>query len=320
MSSIGKGNTMTGSELSEQFYNAFGKPMLEKDFPELLPFIACAFTGSGSECLGFDDETSRDHDFEPGFTIFLPGEDLVTRRQEFLLERAYEKLPREFSGFRRSVLSPVGGNRFGVRRMADFFTEKTGFPDGILTVEAWLRIDTQYLLEATNGKVFHDGLFAFSEIRERLKWFPEDILLKRMAGLVYGLGQARYHYERCLLHGETGAGQLFLADYVEKLLKTAHLLENKYAPYRKWLFRSAKNGLFADSELWDAETLISTDNTPENAENKRQKMDGLEQVLLTALVADGFLKNPTDLGHAAYELNDRIGDADIRNLSILYAE
>ena len=89
---------MKGIELAEKYFNEFGKPMLENDFPELLPKIACGIIGEGSECFGFDDDISRDHDFEAGFCIFLPGEDIVDRRNAFLLERAYAKLPKEFEG------------------------------------------------------------------------------------------------------------------------------------------------------------------------------------------------------------------------------
>ena len=110
---------MNGLELSRRFYEECGIPML-RDFADIAPKIAVALAGSGSECFGYDDELSRDHDFEPGFCLFLPDEDTVDRRSAFLLERAYAKLPREFMGFARAPLSPVGGNRHGVIRLADF--------------------------------------------------------------------------------------------------------------------------------------------------------------------------------------------------------
>ena len=145
---------MNGIELAKAYFEACGRPMLEKEFPELLPYLAAGITGSGSECFGFDDEVSRDHDFEPGFCIFLPGEDVVDRRSAFLLERAYAKLPKEFGGFRRSMIQPVGGPRHGVMRTAEYFTEKTGTPDGVLTPEQWLRTPEQSLAESVNGILF----------------------------------------------------------------------------------------------------------------------------------------------------------------------
>ena len=61
---------MNGLELAKEYFENFGKPMLEKEFAELLPYLAVGFVGSGSEHYGFDDEISRDHDYEPGFCIF----------------------------------------------------------------------------------------------------------------------------------------------------------------------------------------------------------------------------------------------------------
>ena len=88
---------MNGLELARGYYEEFGKPMLEADFANILPFLAVGFVGSGSEHYGYDDEISRDHDFEPGFCIFLPDEDVVDRRHAFQLERAYAKLPKEYA-------------------------------------------------------------------------------------------------------------------------------------------------------------------------------------------------------------------------------
>ena len=121
---------MQGLELSRGYFETYGMPMLKEQFPALLPHLAAGLCGSGSQCLGYDDEHSRDHDFEPGFVLFLPGEDVVDRRTAFLLERAYAKLPKEYMGISRSLMAPAGGARLGVIRTADFFTARTGTPDG----------------------------------------------------------------------------------------------------------------------------------------------------------------------------------------------
>ena len=58
---------MKGLELSQKFYLEHGAPMLQKEFPELCGIFAVGLCGSGSECFGYDDDISRDHDFEQGF-------------------------------------------------------------------------------------------------------------------------------------------------------------------------------------------------------------------------------------------------------------
>ncbi|MBR6290947.1 MAG: hypothetical protein IKR53_05835, partial [Clostridia bacterium] len=67
---------MKGLDISRAYFEQHGRPMLEEKFPDLLPLLAAGLVGEGSECSRYDDETSRDHDFEPGFCLFLPGEDV----------------------------------------------------------------------------------------------------------------------------------------------------------------------------------------------------------------------------------------------------
>jgi hypothetical protein len=141
---------MKGLEIARAYYETYGAPMLKARFPQLLPHVAAGLFGSGSECFGYDDDVSRDHDFEPGFMLLLPGEDAVSRRDAFLLERAYAGLPREFMGLRRGLMQPVGGPRRGVVRAADFFRDRTGAEDGILTLGQWLAVPEQSLAEAVN--------------------------------------------------------------------------------------------------------------------------------------------------------------------------
>ena len=207
---------MQGIDLAKAYYEEYGRPMLEEQFSALLPFLAVGLFGSGSECFGYDDVVSQDHDFEPGFCIFLPGEDVLDRRNAFLLERAYAKLPREYLGFRRQIVAPVGGARRGVLRTAEFFQDKVGSPDGVLSVGQWLSVPEQGLAEATNGCLFFDRYGEVTEIRSRLAYFPEDIRRKRLSGNLLILAQAgEYNYGRCMAHGEPAAAQLALFEYVE---------------------------------------------------------------------------------------------------------
>ena len=310
---------MKGLELSRAFYEEYGRPMLEAQFPELLEHLAAGLLGSGSECFGFDDEVSRDHDFEPGFCIFLPGEDVIDRRAAFQLERAYAKLPREYEGFARPMMLPVGGARRGVLRTAEFFTEKVGAADGVLTLGQWLTVPEQALAEATNGELYFDGPGAVTAIRERLACFPEDVRLKRLAGNLLLMAQAgQYNFARCLDHGEPAAAQLAVCEFVKSALSAIFLLNRRYQPYYKWAFRALR-ALPLLSELAEPlEMLLLTDNLFPQA-----KSDAIEQTavaVIDALQAQELtMANCGDLEKHAYSVNDRVTDPVLRNAHVLAA-
>ena len=61
-----------GLKIAEEFYNEYGKAMLEEKFPEYKDKIAVGLAGQGSECFCYDDVVSRDHDFAPGFCLWVP--------------------------------------------------------------------------------------------------------------------------------------------------------------------------------------------------------------------------------------------------------
>lgn len=309
---------MKGLEICKSFYLEYGEKMLHEQFPDYENLIAVGLVGSGSECYGYDDDISRDHDFEAGFCLFIPDEDVIDRQTAFRLERAYSKLPKEYMGLKRSILSPVGSNRHGVIRMSDFYAEKVGSPTGDLSVSQWLGTEEFYLAEATDGEVFRDDCGAFTLIRNKIKNMPEDIRLKKIAGNVLLAAQSgQYNFKRCLDHSEPAAAQLAAFKFTESIMRTIFLLNRRHMPYYKWSFRALREldilGNIADS----LEFLITSDNAPDTAETKYFIIEDIASMVISELQNQGITKAVCgDLEKHAYSVNDYISDSEIRNMNI----
>ena len=312
---------MNGLELSRAFFEECGRPMLSEQFPALMPYLAAGLFGSGSECFGYDDDVSRDHDFEPGFCLFLPEESVVDRRTAFLLERAYSKLPRTFRGVVRPVLQPVGGARRGVFRTTDYFQKLIGSPDGLLDLRAWLSIPEQALAEATNGEVYFDSLGEITRIRDALLYYPEDVRRKKLAGHLLLMEQAgQYNYARCLSHGETGAAQLAAGEFVTSAMSAVFLLNRRYQPYYKWRFRALREQETLSELAQPMEQILTTGNDVESAKRKALQIDRICSAIRSELAAQALSDvQAEDLERHAYAVNDTIENAELRNLHVLAA-
>ena len=313
--------SIKGLDLGRDFFRECGEPMLKEEFPDLIPHLCCGLFGSGSECFGFDDDISQDHDFEPGFCIFLPDENVVDRKQAFRLERAYAGLPREFHGFRRSVMQPVGGARHGVFRTSEFFYDKIGSADGQLDREAWLYVPEQSLAECTNGEIFFDNPGTVTAIRSALFKMPEDVRKKKLAAQLFLMAQSgQYNYGRCLRHGESAAAQLAVCEFVKSTLSVIFLLNRTYQPYYKWTFRALRS-LPVLAESGDRlAALLESGNGPDRSPEKIGLIESLAQDVIDELVRQDLTRAVCgDLEKHAYSVNDLIADPDLRNRHILAA-
>lgn len=310
---------MKGLELSKLYYSEYGKPMLEDQFQDLLPKLAVGLVGEGSECFGFDDETSQDHDFEPGFCIFIPDD--IDSRREFALERAYSKLPGEYMGYSRQKLNPIGGNRHGVIKTGDFYKKFTGVGKGPETIYDWFAIPEFYLAEATNGEVFIDNYGEFSRIRDSIKHYPEDVRVKKIAGNVLVMGQAgQYNYLRCMKHSQPGSAQLSANKFVESAMNVIFLLNNAYKPYYKWSFRAMSELDLLSDKGEELEYLISSPNAGATIDEKYGIIESICSDIAAELqkqkLSDAIC---TDMEKNAYSVNDHVKDNNIRNENILFA-
>lgn len=241
-------HTIPGLKLARAYWNEYGKPLIAERYPEYQGRIAAGLVGHGSECYGFDDELSHDHDFGPGFCLWLTDEDYAAIGER--LQADYESLPDTFMGFgpkSQTARAQGAGRRVGVFRIGDFFESVTGYrqaPPADRPHE-WLMLDEPTLAAATNGEVFADPLGAFSKTRQGFKLMPEDVrlsLISRRLGMIAQAGQ--YNLPRMLQRGDGAAAWCAINEFAEAVASLVFLINTPvsagYMPYYKWRFAALR--------------------------------------------------------------------------------
>ena len=248
-----------GMDLCRKYYETFGIPMIREKFPEYEGRIAVGLSGEDSDCFGFDDEYSRDHDWGPGFCMWLTDEDYEKTGEE--LKKAYEELPKEFMGFRR-VNTGQGGGRLGVGTVKEFFTRLLGtnfISETLFSIISnensiaenyrhndikekinWLEADEERLAAAVSGEIFRDDLGFFTNIRNLIKeYYPMDIRYIKLAESAVLYAQTgQYNFKRMLDRGDTVAAAMEAMKAVKETLRLINLINGQYCCHDKWLYHS----------------------------------------------------------------------------------
>ncbi len=267
-----------GIDLCRQYYETYGKEMLETQFSEYLPYMAVGLCGFGSECLGYDDEISHDHDFGPGFCIWLPRE--IDEQIHQALQESYAQLPSSFMGYQRFV-SARGSGRVGVFCIDDFFLQFIGkYPKSL---NDWLYIDENGLLACTNGEIFEDHYGLVTQLREKLHEFPEDVRVKKIARGIAKMAQSgQYNYTRCMKRHDDVAASLALNEFIDQTLSVIYLLNHRYRPYYKWSWYGLKDCAILKDVQVDLKQLVLLGPQNEHYASECQGlvMDDLKVVLI----------------------------------------
>ena len=230
---------MTGMEICRKFYEEVGKQMIHEKFPEYENQMAVGLVGEGSEVFGYDDAFSRDHDFGPGFCIWLPKE--LYKAMGDRVQEEYDKLPDTFLGIKRTT-TEMGKGRVGVWRMGDFFEEYTGHRTAPELAAEWVEIDDYKLATVTNGEIWRDDLGEFTKRRAGFLAQPPEayrVKLARMISSMAQMGQA--NYPRAMARKDYVTAEICISKYMEDTLHCIFLLNDQYAPYYKWLLTGSKS-------------------------------------------------------------------------------
>jgi len=302
-------NKIKGLELSKKYFEEVYLPVIKSEFPEVFEKMAAGLAGEGSECFGFDDEISQDHDFGPSCCIWLSSEDY--EKYGLNLQKRLNELPKEFLGFRALNVSEFGDGRRGILNMEDWFFKFLGDVKAPDNLYDWRLIPEELLATAVNGEIFMDNSGQFTKIRNDLeKYFPEDVRLNKIATRCMKMAQSgQYNLPRMLQRGDTIAASLALHQFVHHYMLLVHLFNKSYAPFYKWLYRhsctlpilgnTVKHGIV---ELLDAPI---TDT--------KSHIDRLCSAIIQELQRNGLSTSPIDfLTYQAKEVIQRIQDPLLR--------
>ena len=234
---------MQGLELSESFYRASVDELFD-GMADVRARHAAGLAGEGSECFGFDDEISHDHDWGPGFCIWL-GEDDFAQAASELQERYVRIASRGFKGFPARIDSTpaTAPRRTGILSIKGFYAQLLGARFLPATLDEWRAIPESSLAAAVNGCVFEDELGRFSEIRTQLtSYYPEDIRLRIIASECMHAAQAgQYNFIRQSERSELVAAFQALSEFCDAAIHIAYALARRYRPFYKWAHRGLRD-------------------------------------------------------------------------------
>ncbi len=243
---------MGGKELekSERFYTNYIAPMIHEKFPKYEKRIACGLVGEGSDCFGYDDYISRDHDFGTGVCLWLTEEDFEEIGN--LLSIAYNEIAQQHGG---DKLTERLQERRGVMTIKSFYSNilyiDCNVKDCVLSDNEWWNLDHSCLATACNGKVFRDDLGEFTAFRELLmNYYPDKIWKHRIMNEMHIFSSTlQINYARCMSRGDRVAAEICRCKGLEAAMELFFLIQRKYAPYYKWTFKAlAKIGLAPDTK------------------------------------------------------------------------
>lgn len=226
---------MSGIELARAYWADAVRPILDRKLPDVPR--AAGRLGTGSDVLGLDDETSRDHDWGLRLTLLVPADrvDDVDRVLTASLPASFRGSPTAFP----LTSDLTVRHRVEIAAPAQFVRSRTGLDlagseISALRIADWLSLTGQSVLEVTAGPVFEDTSGEITALRDRLTWYPHDVWLHVLAADWTRIAQELPFVGRTGQRGDDLGSRLIAARLVTALVRLGFLLERRWPPYPKW--------------------------------------------------------------------------------------
>ena len=304
-----------GLELNKGFFSDVVEPLLGKKYPVLQ--YSAALLGYGSDVMGYDNETSMDHNWGPRLQLFVDEAKLIPEIDDYLkheLPFCYKGFPVNFSEPAYDLVQSMEfTDKKPIRHLIEINTPLHYFGSryslnklGHFSNEDWLAFNDQALLEITSGLVFHDGLGKINPLREELKFFPPDIYKLKLAALWKNIWDNEAFIGRCIEIDDYIGLKINASRIAGFLMKILFYLEGKYIPYDKW-FGTAFNELAIYKGIEKIILDILNENVPKKIEENL--------CVLYERVVDESNKNP-ELPY----IKNKVRDFFERPYKVIFAE
>ena len=121
-------------DLCERFFREYGADVI-RGFEDC---VSAGLVGNGSECFGYDDEISLDHDVGADFCLWV--DDSAYSEVAPVLEGRLLSLPDRYMGLERAARRTASGKRRGVFSCGEFYRSLIGYGTVPETPAEWLNI------------------------------------------------------------------------------------------------------------------------------------------------------------------------------------
>lgn len=226
-------------EKNRRFYDQYVADLIHTKFADYEDRIAVGIAGEGSDCFGYDDEISRDHDFGTGVCLWVSNADMD--RFGYLLSIAYNEL---VDSVERTNYTERLRERRGVMTINDFYSDilhiECDAESGRLSEDDWYHLDHSCLKTAVNGAVYRDDTGVFSAFRKLLlDYYPDRVWRTRIAEQLHAYASAlQVNYARCMTRGDVVAAEMCRAQGLRAAMELFFLMKREYPPYYKWTYRA----------------------------------------------------------------------------------